>query len=58
MAERIKKIFAQMKSNVCTDEVERINYWRKYFWTDERLKKIIIFEQMRSIGQMTEENFL
>ena len=40
-----------------TDEVEWVNDWRKYFWTDERLKKWFFFERMWSNSQTTEENY-
>ena len=58
------KIFERMLSNwwsadenFWTDEVEWVNDWRKYFWTDERLKKWIFFERMWSNSQTTEENY-
>ena len=37
--------------NFWTNKVEQINDWRKHFLKDEWLKKIIIFQRMRSIGQ-------
>ena len=43
--------------NFWTNKVEQINDWRKHFLKDEWLKKIIICERMRSIGQTTEENY-
>ena len=43
--------------NFWTDEVEWVNDWRKYFWTDEQLRKWIFFEGMWSNSQTTEENY-
>ena len=51
----VKRIHS--RQNFWTDEVEWVNDWRKYFWTDERLKKWIFFERMWSNSQTTEENY-
>lgn len=60
----MKEIFAQMQLNECTDEENFCTgeLLTKIFLnasdlTNERLNKLMIFEQMLSIGQTTEQNY-